>query len=305
MSAKPQLAIPTCAICGRPLAGRFCSDCGEERLDFHNLTVRHFLAHSLHEIFELDGKIWRTLRALLFHPGFLTAEYFAGRRRLYVNPFRLLITCAVVYALATRGGVQVGMTIGPVVLSLAPAAVSEGTSIAETVRSVDRFHLLRGLLAERERSGKLESESVREKFHQRLEKFAEPLSFANVLMLALALQALFSRRREHFVENGLFGMHFMSFVLFTGLLFFPVAPLLRAGWGAVVLPSVLVIVLWQFVYLVLAIRRFYFGQDVRGIRPRVVAVFGAVAAYFLNSVFITCVQTLGAALALWMAGPPA
>src|SRR5579864_39986 len=149
MSITPQPALSVCASCGRPLAGRFCSDCGEEELDFRNLTVRHFLTSSLHEIFELDGKIWRTMRALLFHPGFLATEYFAGRRRRYINPFRLLITAAIVYALATSGGVQVGMTVGPVALSLAPAAVSEGTSIAETVQRIDHFHLLRGLLAQR------------------------------------------------------------------------------------------------------------------------------------------------------------
>ena len=304
MSAKPQPAISVCASCGRPLAGRFCSHCGEEQLDFHNLTVRHFLTHSLHEIFELDGKIWRTMRALLFHPGFLAAEYCAGRRRLYVNPFRLLITAAIVYALATRGGVQVGMTFGPVTLSLAPAAVSEGTSIAETVQRIDRFHLLRRLLADRAKSAELESESGREKFHQRLEKFAEPLSFANVFMLALLLYALFGRRRKHFVEHGVFSMHFMSFVLFSGLLFFPVPSLLRKGWGAVALPSIVVIILWQFVYLVLAIRRFYLGPGIQGIRPKLAAGFGAVAVYFLNSAFITCVQTLGAALALWMTVSP-
>ncbi len=54
------------------------------------------------------------------------------------------------------------------------------------------------------------------------------------------------------------------------------------------------------VYRAKHIRHCYFGPDIRAIRPRVAAGFGAVAAYFLNSVFITCVQTLGSALALWM-----
>jgi hypothetical protein len=302
MPVKSEPAVSLCASCGQRLAGRYCSDCGEERLDFHSLTVRHFVTHSLHEVFELDGKIWRTLRALMFRPGFLAAEYCEGRRRRYINPFRLLITAALAYALATRGGLQVAMTMGPVVLSLAPAAVSEGVSITETIQRVDRFHLLRGLLAEPQKSAEFESESMREKFHQRMERFSEPLSFANVLMLALVLRALFGRRRKYFAEHGVFSMHFMSFVLFTGLLFFPAPFLLRAGWGAVVLPVMSLILLWQFVHLVLAIRRFYFSPGLRGILPRAGAGFGAAAAYFLNSVFITCVQTLGAALALWMIG---
>jgi len=308
MSSTPQSAASICPSCGKPLAGRFCSNCGEERLDFHNLTIRHFLIHSFKEIFELDGKIWRTLRALLSRPAFLAIEYSAGRRRPYINPFRLLITAAIVYALCTHGGNQVALSVGPVVVSLAPTTVRESTSIVETVKSVDRFHLLSGLLATREGRGQPESELVRQMFHQRLEKFAEPLSFANVFMLALALAALFSRRRNHFVEHGVFSMHFMSFVLFTGSLIalLPLSFFYARGWGSVFLACTLLpIVLWQFIYLVLAIRRFYFGSHLHGIWPRLAAGFGVVAIYFLNSVFITGVQTLGAALALWMISPTA
>jgi hypothetical protein len=302
VSALPQPA-PVCASCGHALTGRFCAVCGEERLDFHNLSVRHFLAHTLHEVFELDGKIWLTLRGLLFRPAFLPSEYCGGRRRRYVNPFRLLITAAIAYALASRGGLQVRMFIGPVNVSLAPTAVTEGTSITATVERIDRFHLLRGLLAQREKSPAIESEAVRDKFHRQVEKFAEPLSFANVLLLAVMLYGLFGLRRKHFVEHGVFSMHFMSFVLFTALLFAPVPALMRAGWSTAVLPLIAAVVVWQFIYLVVAIRRFYFGPRIKDVLPKLAAGFGAVAVYFLNSVFITCVQTLGAALALWSTVP--
>jgi hypothetical protein len=300
MATQPQPATSVCASCGRPLCGRFCPECGEERLDPHNLTVRHFLTHALHEVFELDGKIWRTLRGLVLRPGFLASEYCAGRRRLYANPFRLLITAAIVYALCTRGGLQVSMFVGPVALSVMPAAVKEGVSIADTVRQVDRFHLLGGLVKERAGSKEAESDAARERFHGRLEKFAEPLSFANVFLLALTLHALFWRRRGHFVEHGVFSMHFMSFVLFSGVLLSPVPGMLAAGWGGIVLPCILIILLWQFVYLIVGIRRFYYPDQTRGIRPKVIASSAALVVYLLNSVFVTGVQTLGAALALWM-----
>ncbi len=37
-----------------------------------------------------DGRMWRTLIGL-FRPGFLTREYFAGRRRRYIRPARLFL----------------------------------------------------------------------------------------------------------------------------------------------------------------------------------------------------------------------
>jgi hypothetical protein len=39
----------------------------------------------------LDGRLWRTLFALIARPGFLTLEYFAGRRRRYIRPARLFL----------------------------------------------------------------------------------------------------------------------------------------------------------------------------------------------------------------------
>jgi hypothetical protein len=58
--------------------------------------------------------------------------------------------------------------------------------------------------------------------------------------------------------------------------------------------------LWQFMYLIVGIRRFYYPDQTHGIRPKAVASVAALVVYILNSVFVTGVQTLGAALALWL-----
>src|SRR5262245_52905211 len=102
----------SCASCGRAVDGAYCPGCGEEVLDPSKLTLRHFLGHTLfNELFNFDGKIWRTLRLLLFRPGFLSLEYSAGRRRPYVNPLRVLIVTLVVYVLATSQN-GTGFTLG-------------------------------------------------------------------------------------------------------------------------------------------------------------------------------------------------
>ena len=103
-----------CASCGQPLEGRYCSSCGEQALDPSKLTVWHFLTHTVvHELFNFDGKIWRTLGLLLFRPGFLALEYAAGRRRPYVNPLRILIATIILYVLATQGGTGFTLGVGP------------------------------------------------------------------------------------------------------------------------------------------------------------------------------------------------
>lgn len=297
MAPQPQ---PACVTCGQPLSGRFCSQCGEEVVDPHHQSARHFFTHTvLHGLTELDGAIWRTLRRLMFSPGFLPAEFSAGRRRLYVQPLRLLITAIIVYALATSGGIRISMDVGPLSLSIAPAAVNEGASIAETVHRIDRFGLLAPLLAKKQASHEGDFEAGREKFHAHLEKFAEPLSFANVLMLAFALSVLFQRKHRTFVEHGVFSLTFLSFVLFSSLLFAVMPVFMRMGFSRVLMPVILATLVWQFSYLAVAIRRFYFAADRRRLAPVLWATGAAFVIYFLNSVFITAVQILGAALALW------
>ena len=53
----------------------------------------------------LEGALWRTLVALLWHPGRLTVEYFAGRRARYIAPLRLYLTFSLIlFAFGMSGG---------------------------------------------------------------------------------------------------------------------------------------------------------------------------------------------------------
>jgi hypothetical protein len=69
-----------CRNCGAGAPGAYCPACGQdtrERLP----TFAQFMRDATGRYVALDGKLWKTLAALLFRPGFLTREYLAGRRR--------------------------------------------------------------------------------------------------------------------------------------------------------------------------------------------------------------------------------
>jgi hypothetical protein len=79
-----------CQNCGEPLLGEHCYACGQPTKGL----VRHFgsiLGDFFDSVFELDSRILRTLGPLLFRPGYLSTEYFAGRRVRYVSPVRLFV----------------------------------------------------------------------------------------------------------------------------------------------------------------------------------------------------------------------
>ena len=91
----PPAPGPVCANCGAPLYGEYCYACGQPVKGL----IRH-LSGVLGDVFDtvlnIDSRVIRTLPALYLKPGFLTREYFAGRRMRYVTPFRLMFFLALI-----------------------------------------------------------------------------------------------------------------------------------------------------------------------------------------------------------------
>ncbi len=290
------MGVGRCVSCAAPLSGPYCARCGERVLEPEALTLRHFLVHTVaHELLHVDGKLWRTLRLLFVRPGRLSLEYAAGRRRPYVNPFRLLLIAIVAYALMTSSGLIVTLTLGPVTMSLAPPVVRRIVSVETTIEQIDRFGLLRSQLAAKKEQ--LTSDAARERFHDRLAAFAQPVSFANVLLLAVLLRLVF-RWRRRFLEDTAFSMHVVSFVLLSSVTLL-IAVRLRFWLGGYVFMVMNIIALWQFAYLAVAIRRFYVAGGRWG--GRLLSVAAAMLIYVVNGLFMTAVQVAGAAMALALA----
>jgi hypothetical protein len=86
----------TCINCGTALKGRICHSCGQDSDTFHR-PVWSLLWEVLDGLIGLDGRLWRTLPALMFRPGYLTRKYLEGVRARYVQPFRLYLFASVIF----------------------------------------------------------------------------------------------------------------------------------------------------------------------------------------------------------------
>jgi len=95
----PLVEAPHCLNCDAPLAGRYCAACGQ-RDDPHAHRLGHFVREAFEGLTHADSRLWRTLWALLARPGFLTREFFAGRRQRYLPPFRLYIVVSLLFFIA-------------------------------------------------------------------------------------------------------------------------------------------------------------------------------------------------------------
>lgn len=93
-----------CANCFKQLApsDRFCASCGQAAR-LHVPTLSEFVHEFVSHYVALDGGVlWRSLAALLFKPGRLALEYFAGRRRRYAPPLRLYLTASILFFVAIK-----------------------------------------------------------------------------------------------------------------------------------------------------------------------------------------------------------
>jgi hypothetical protein len=282
------------------VTGRYCTSCGEEVLDPGKLTVRHFVTHSfVPELVNLDGRAWRTLRYLLLRPGYLSLEYSAGRRRAYLKPFRVLLVAIVVYAFSAGSGLTFTLNFGAITLSLAPAGIPRGRPIEGTFERIDRFGVLERMFTAKLGPVSEATEDLSRRFNELLGDFATPVSFATVFLIALVLYLVFRRRRPLFVEHTVFGMHCFSFVLLSSLINVAVIKLDLIGSVVAFAAVMFAVIGWQAAYLTTALRRFYWHLDSRRLAPWTQAAAVAILLYFLNAFFLTAVQLLGSAYAIW------
>lgn len=88
-----------CANCSAPMQGEYCHHCGQS---IHTVLkpVHHMAEDALETVLHVDGRLFHTVPQLFTKPGFLTLEYFAGRRQRYIAPFRLMfILCLLAFFL--------------------------------------------------------------------------------------------------------------------------------------------------------------------------------------------------------------
>ncbi len=85
-----------CLNCGARLTGQYCGECGQ-RSTHRLISILELVRDAFGDLFELDSRLWRTIRPLLFKPGALTKDYLEGRRARYMPPFRMYLVLSLIF----------------------------------------------------------------------------------------------------------------------------------------------------------------------------------------------------------------
>ncbi|MEJ6001415.1 DUF3667 domain-containing protein [Paucibacter soli] len=124
--AVPATSLLHCLNCGAAVLGPFCAQCGQEtRAQVPG--VLEFFGDGIGRLLALDGRLWRTLYALLLRPGELSLEYLRGRRKHYVRPARLYFWLSLLLFAVLR------FTTTPVVVGPQPGEEKSSGSYLFTV----------------------------------------------------------------------------------------------------------------------------------------------------------------------------
>ena len=257
-------AALTCPSCGQPRSTRYCGHCGERAVEPDELSFKRFLRALAEELvpgFEADdgqpvrrigGRIYRTVYTLFRHPGQLTADYIAGRRRPYMKPVQVFVTISLLFFFFGHNYFQ--FVLGE--YEYVPV-------FGETFDAV---------AAEQQRM-KLSPEAYERRFNERLATHKKAVMALTVPLFAVGFLPLFRRRR--YGEHVIFSVHFFALLLLFMITFMYAVfgiMILATDWlresrpeaaraiiGALNSEPILVFMVYfpMFLYLVVALGRVY------------------------------------------------
>lgn len=281
----------TCRNCGAPIDGRYCASCGQET-KLALPTAREFLREAAGRYVAIDGRLWRSLLALLTRPGFLTREYFAGRRRRYIRPARLFL----VLSLALFAVLRV-VAEGPIVITSEPAdgasaAAQSGHAPAGRDRDADGTALVlddelqldfgnsqwsRDLRKRLQRFNAMSRQDKAEQLFAGVLRYGPYAMFALLPGFALLLQMVYVGRRRAYPERPrryaqhlVFAAHNHAFLCLIGIL--AAALPMRAAR--------MLLALWVLAYFAWSLRAVYGGRW-SGVLARGAILFVAYAMLFV------------------------
>ncbi len=272
MAADPPV---DCANCGSPLYGEHCYACGQPTKGL----VRHFssiIGDALDTLFNVDGRLLRTLPALLLKPGFLSREYFDGHRVRYVSPVRLFVfLCIATFFAAKLASASLDLGDGDrsfATIDGAPTISFNGTPwdaktnplvIDALPDAANRWlNAQIGHVPENWKRIREDPDLLRNAFYSAL----PTALFVLVPVFALVLKALYLLKKRLYMEHLVVALHGHAFVCVTLLALMAltgIESLLGApAWMAAPLGWLeWALMLWVPVYLWLHLKRVY-GQSV-------------------------------------------
>lgn len=260
-----------CGNCREMLVGAYCHGCGQKRLGDGDRRLAHLFGQFLAAATDVDGRFWRSVRALMLQPGRLSREYLDGRRRWWLAPMTLFLLANVLYFLAPQ-------TMTDFNLSLVDQMRQVHSPLTQP------WILARVAEREREVAGYTLQDYGRA-YDAQAGNVGKALLIAHVPFIGGALWLMFRRRRLYFAEHLVVATHMFTFtLLFVQLVLLPLGWLIEGlGLDGPLVAAIGIAALASlFAYHALAVRRVYATRW----RVSVLAPVPLLAALMAGNIFV-------------------
>lgn len=265
----PPAAPPEkCPSCGADFVGKYCHACGEKRLSAKDFRVSKY-ARALFEHFShFDSKLLRTLWLLASKPGFLTAEFVAGRRNRYLKPLQVFLLANLAFFFLF----EQNDVFAPKLKFIYRSEMRDWSG--QSVRELTDAYALREQIS---------TETAIETIDTKSGNYTKGLLYLIVPALALVCHALFFRQNPYFLCSLIFATHWLAFLL---VFIMSVGAVVVGGFGLHGVPVLASLLALLMPYHYLATRHF-FGQPAWVTGLKTVPFFAAfVLIYLLYREFI-------------------
>lgn len=221
----PAVDCPNCGAVIRE-GDAYCSHCGQRRIDDADRRLPALLRASVAEVTDLDGRLWPSLWALIFRPGWLSREYRLGRRRRYLSPIGLFLLANVLFFLAPSVSDLNLNFYDQYTLQVYSDWMRAPVHAALEARGVD----VEGILANGGNLTRTEGfRAYATDYDARIGDIAKSMVIAHVPLLALGTLLLTFWRRLLYADHVVAALHFLAFVMiYYTAMPYTVLPLLRA-----------------------------------------------------------------------------
>jgi hypothetical protein len=226
MSHKKYRKETDCLNCGAAVENKFCSNCGQENIEVRE-NFFHLTFHFVSDYFHFDSKFFRSLIPLFVKPGFLTKQYWEGKRVNYIHPLRLYFFAIIVAVLCMNFFYSHFDDVKSKMIQSNTTYEPDSIDLVEAQRSGDSL----AYLAAKEKQVKAEhGKFFQDTLGGGIDNFMHDLKYVSFFLLpvyALIFKVLYARRKSFYVDHLVFTMHLQAFAGLTmGLLL--LVPLLYA-----------------------------------------------------------------------------
>ena len=207
-----------CPNCENEYSSKFnyCPYCSQKNIDT-DPKLKYFFSELLSANFNLDSKIFITLKSLVLKPAELSKEFLAGKREKYITPIRLYLIISLVYFFVVSLDFDNKSQI--IEIGNSETVATDSSSVSIILDEVNTDSLTEFEEGIYQKIKVLNTPSGQKIFVEKMKKNISVGMFIFIPLTALLLLILFRKKTKYYIPNLIFTIHLQS-LLFLWFTFF-------------------------------------------------------------------------------------